>query len=548
MARTLKQDRLTASLIAVRGARDDYAMANRTGAQVRARRGVPSTGATADYHYASEAAWLWMQELAWELYRNNMALGSITDRAIENQLQGGFAYDPQTGDEKLDVQLRDWWKEVSEDPRQCDLAQELCFAEQEEIVFRAVLVAGDIFGVPLEDGTVELVESYLCRSPTRKTRENIVHGVEYVPGSRRRAAYWFLNDSVNPLGPIKKDNLRSVMAWTDDGERNVFHVRNCKRANQTRGITAYAPLFDAAGYHDDVQFLKMVQARAASLFVFVRERAAAFDPAWLAAEQPIGANVNAAKQITTSDADRQYREVAAGSDIKSLPGETITPWSANIPNPEFFPHARMLLTFIGINLGMPLVMALMDASETNFSGYRGAVDQARLGFRANQNRIRRRWHTPYMRFKILKLAEEDAALGRLIDRLANGKAKKTNGKIVNPLAHRWNPPSWPYIEPTKDATADLIRESNMLISPRRRCQERGIDFEDLVRETVTDRMLAITAAIEASQTVNSEFALDESEKTHWRDFAPLPAPERTSIKLNAVSAPQPVAANEDDNG
>ena len=107
---------------------------------------------------------------------------------------------------------------------------------------------------------------------------------------------------------------------------------------------------------------------------------------------------------------------------------------------------RLILTLIGINLGLPLVMVLMDASETNFSGWRGAVDQARLGFRQNQKRLINRFHKPVYLWKVRQWMAEDAALRRAAAR-----------SDVNIFAHRWNPPTWPYIQPLQDATADLLR-------------------------------------------------------------------------------------------
>ena len=55
-----RRDRLLHGLAEVHRARRDYNMAKRTGAQRRKRRGVPSQGAGADYHYRSESDWLWM--------------------------------------------------------------------------------------------------------------------------------------------------------------------------------------------------------------------------------------------------------------------------------------------------------------------------------------------------------------------------------------------------------------------------------------------------------------------------------------------------------
>jgi capsid protein len=513
-------------------ARSDYSMAKRSGAQKPRPRGVPSQGAGADYHYRTESDWLWMCELAWDIYRNNMCIGSIVDRAVEQTLQDGFSYDPNTGDKKLDEDMREWWSAVSEESN-CDPSGELSFADQEEIVLRSVLVGGDIFALPMEDGSVGLNESQFCRSPSRKTKQNIAHGVEQETGTRRRTNYWFLDSPINPFqqATISKSDLKPIPAYahsdiTDREERNVFHVRVPKRVNQTRGLTSFAPIFDVAGYHDDVQFLKLVQARASSLFVFVRNRTAMFDPQYLAAETGLGPDVTADKARDVLDQERQYKSVAAGSELKGLPGEQIAPWSSTVPNPEFFPHVKLLLTFVGINLGMPLVMALMDASETNFSGYRGAVDQARQGFKKNQRRLIARFHRPYLRFKIIKRAESDSVFRAQVERSLNPRTK------VDVFRHKWNPPNWPYIEPTKDATADLIRDANMLTSPRRRNQERGQEWSEIYRETADDRDAAFRYALDKAAQVKKDYPdLEMPLEQVARMYAPLPMPTGVSVSI-----------------
>lgn len=517
--------------------RCDYHMANRTNAQQRYKKGVPTQGAGADFHYRGDFDWLWMSELARDLYRNNMILGSITDRAIENTLQGGFVYDPDTGDKRLDQDLKQWWEDESQDPTRCDPAGELTFSEQEEIVLRDTIVAGDIWALPLEDGTVDLIEGHRVRSPSRKTRERIVHGVEFVPGSksRRRAAIWVLKDQIDPhkQNGILKGDLDPYLYWDDDGELAVFHVRFTKRVKQTRGITAYAPLFDVSGYHDDCQFLKMVQQRAASLFVFVRKRMQHFDPAYLAAEQQIGVDVSRDLRQEYETNRRQYREVAAGGTLEGLPGEDITPWSSNIPNAEFFAHSRMLLTFMGVNLGMPLVMSLMDASETNFSGYRGAIDQARMGFRANQRRLMRRFHVPYLRFKLFKRAENDPAFARQLERSRNPRTR------LDVFRHKWNPPAWPYIEPGKDAAADVIRLANGLACPSRVYAERGLNYEVEARKAVDEFSGSYEYALQRALQLKAKFTEIEHVDPHVLalTFAKMPMPERTQISVSTdVSA------------
>ena len=531
-----------ASLSDVGDARSDYRMANRQVVQARKRAGVPYQGAGADYHYRRESDYLWMGSLAWDLYNNNMALGSITDRAIENWLQGGFSYNAQTGDSKADTDIEQWWQEVSQQPDEIDYLQEDDFATLTQKVALAATVPGDILGLPISadsasdgDGTVQLIESHLCRDPSRvsQIREHVVNGVERDERTKRIQNYWFLRDKIDPNSrSFAKSDFYQVPRRDDAGEQNVFHVAVTKRTRQSRGVSAYAPIIDPASYHDDVQFLKMVQARAASLFVFVRKRAANFDPAYLAAaaSQTLGRDVTEDKAAGYEQNARQYREVAAGSALEGLPGEEINPWSANIPNPEFFPHAKMLLTFMGINLGMPLVMALMDASETNFSGYRGAVDQARMGFRARQRFLIRTWHRPFIRFKLRKQAERDPVWRKRLERSGNPNSK------FNLFGGRWDPPGWPYIEPTKDAAADVLRVANGLASLRRVFAERGLEYAREMQEGVDDIASLLRAAVAAAVQLKQEFPgeLDTVPTyTLAMQMAKLPNAERFQISISA---------------
>jgi capsid protein len=219
---------------------------------------------------------------------------------------------------------------------------------------------------------------------------------------------------------------------------------------------------------------------------------------------------------------RRVEELAPGSELGGLAGEEIAPWQPNIPNDTFFPHAKLILTIIGCNIGMPIVLTLLDASETNFSGWRGAVDQARLGFRDNQSILVVRFHRPYWRNKINHWADADAAMA--------AHREKHGARFFK---HDWRRPGWPYIEPVKDRTADLIGDSSMQTSPRRRCTERGNgEWPEIVRETIEDRALAIRSALEEAKKLNTENMLQGSDVVSWRDLAPLPTPERVTVALS----------------
>lgn len=526
-----------ATLADLQREKTDYAMAKRSGQQSRRRRGVPSSGAGADYHYSSESDWLWMQELAWDMYRNDMVVGSIVDKVTEYTVQDGFAFNPQTGDRKLDQDLKDWFTDWSIDPDECDPAGEAVFFEQEQHAFRSTLVGGDLFAVPVADegpmqcGAVDLIEGQMCRSATRGKNKNILHGVEMQPGTRRRIGYDFANEPIDPWQQVLRSQLTRTPAYYFDDltgrqEKNVFHVRFTKRAKQTRGVTAFTPLFNVANYHDDIQFLSLVQKRNAALFVFLEQRSAQFDPKYLAADIKMGTDVTAEKALSEVEAlNKKIDAVSPGSILRSLPGSQLELNTTNIPAPEHFMHTELLLTLLGINLGFPLVMTLMDVKQGSYSSIRSAVTMAKNGFLRNQTRLMMRFHQPYMRFKMLKRAERDRAFAKLVRDSVKPGAK------INVFSYWWTAPKWESIDPGKDASAELVRSTSMQESPRRLANERGREWTDIVRETIADRRQAIRLAVRESQKINSEFKLEGQAAVAWRDLAPLPVPERVTVTL-----------------
>jgi capsid protein len=323
--------------------------------------------------------------------------------------------------------------------------------------------------------------------------------------------------SVSLVGEVDRYPFRAP-----DGTRQIFHVtvQAKKRVSQTRGITAFAPCFDLAGMFEDVNFAKLVQQQVVSCFAVFRERSDNFTGGEVAQQ---GSRVSEAGSDGTS---RTVEGIAPGMQITGQPGEKLQGFSPGVPNAEFFPHVKLILTLIGINLGLPLVLVLMDASETNFSGWRGAVDEARKGFRRNQQRLIERFHAPVWRWKVRQWMAEDAALRAV--------SKRSDIKILN---HEWNKPTWPYIQPLQDASADLLETRNAMKSQRRRCAERNMDWDDLSTEIVDDNALAIAKAKTKARELNADIE-DESERIHWRELISLPTPDGVSVALNVDTKEQ----------
>lgn len=497
---TVRNDRHNAGDWNVQGMLDemraDYLM-GKTGRFRRRLTGVATMGSHADYHYRSEPQFLRIMEQAREYDRNDMVVGAGVDRLIQNVHQEGFKLDPQTGDDGLNLALMERWNEWAEDKQACDVAGEATFHSMVESVLRAVIVDGDIFVLPKKDGRLEHIEAHRCRTPSN-TKRNVVHGV-LLNDQRRHVEYWFTKEDVDPYRPlIKVGQTTSVAVYNGEGRRQAWQIKHSKRISQTRGVSAFCPIVNAIGMHDDLQFSKLVQAQIASCFAIIHERALDFTKS--------NAILTGNQSIDTADGStRTIENISPGMRVYGNPGEKLQGFSPNVPNPEFFQHAYMILTFVAVNLNLPLQIMLLDPRQTNFSGWRGATDQARMGFRRFQRWLIREYHKPIYRWKVASWIVSDGALRRNAAR---------DG--IDIYRHRWNAPGWPYIEPNKDAQADATRQNNRLISPRRLHAERGRDWEEVAQEIVDDNALIVERAIAAAAMLNEKYP---AARVDWRELA-----------------------------
>lgn len=476
----------------------------------RRRAGVSATGRSADYHVRSDGDFLRIMETSRDFFRNDIVVGQGVRRLVGNIVRDGFNVDPQTGNPDIDAHLSERFVSWSQDAEQCDVAGESTFHDQEKLVLQSTVVDGDIFALLTDGPAMQLTEAHRCRTP-RNTRRNVVHGV-LLDENRRRLEYWMTKDDIDPLRPLAKvSETTPKPARNKAGHRRVLHVYRADRVSQTRGISHLAPCSDTVGMHDDVQFAKLVQQQIVSCFAIIRTR----DGSYVDGEAP-----PTGERSTETLADgtmRTLQGAGPGMEIQGQPGEIINGFSPNVPNAEFFDHAQLLLTFIAINLGLPVAVLLLDPSNTNFSGWRGAMDQARIGFRDIQMSLISKFHSPVYTWKVRQWLAEDADLRAAV-------------KAGIPIfKHRFNPPAWPYIEPLKDAAADLLRTKNALISQRRRCHERGMDWDELSTEIVEDNGAFITKAHEKALELNKKFP---GLEITWREIASLPTPDGVKVTID----------------
>ena len=494
---------------------------------VRRRTGVAPMGAGADYHFRTEKEYYDLIEQARDMDRNDGLVGILADRRVDNIVQSGFTLDPKTGDKGLDDALWQWWEDLSTDPDQCDVTGECTWKEIERQACRSESIDGDIIITGTEDGTFQLLESHLIR--TKSKTDDTFLGVTTDAVGRR--LQYHVADELSQFGQF--GDVTPVDVRNDDGIRQVFHVFNPKRANVTRGVTQLAPVFSLSGMLEDINFAKLVQQQVVSCFAVFRKMAAGGN------RLPSADGYGDAKTETTAAGSRQLEGVSPGMEVIGQPGEELQGFSPNVPNSEYFQQVKLILQIIGVNFGLPLCLVLMDGSETNFSGWRGAVDEARKGFIADQMNLVRRLNRPAYIWRLwYELQQKGSQFKRSFSKLQQGIFR-----------HNWNLPTWSYIEPVADAQGDAEQLKNALTSPRRLHAARGKDWEEIAEESIADNAFAIQKAQTQAAAINAEFP--NGPQITWRDLIALPMPAGTTMAMQdpaAIAVQEKTAAQSGDGG
>lgn len=484
---------------------------------------MPS-GSGADFHYRNEAQYLKSIERARHYERNDAIVGQGLRRLVANVVQDGFSCDFSTGDFGIDAEFKARWKEYANDAESCDSEGEKTFAQQEQLGLLTVLRDGDVLALPLQNGAIQWVENHRLRTP-HGAKRNIVHGVE-MDDTGKRSRYWLTNEDISLNATAAAGTkFTPVQARDQQGNRNALHLYLPTRFSQRRGVTVLAPCTDFIGMHDDLQFTTLVKQQMAALIAIIRTRSADWEP---------GGDVRYGERTTETNAAgyvRPIEGIEAGLEIASDKGETITAFSSSIPGSEFFQHAGLILTFIGINLDLPLCVLLLDPTKTNFSGWRGAIDQARMRFRQLQGWYATAFHNPVTQWQIRRWVASDPRLKATFERRPK----------LNPMGFTWHPPGFPYVDPKTDISCDVLQSRTATNSMRRIQAARGRDWDEVSTEIVEDNAKAIRKALQATDEINAEFA---GANITWREVLNLPTPEGVNVSLTAQEQAKPEQQDE----
>lgn len=451
-------------------------------------------GGVGDRHLSAAALW-YTRETARAMDRSDGLPGQLVEKLADRVMFPHFRVEPATGDRVLDDDLRLAFDEWAGDPRRCDAEGLRTCGQLAWQRFISTVLDGDVFALLRDDGRIQHAEADRCVDPDGAAAADrvITNGIELAQGVP--VAAWLTDDpqATSSAYPYVVSAASRRFPFHDpNGLRILLHCYSTHRFSAHRGYTWWAPVMTSMGILDDAIFSLLLRVQNDAALAGVAEQATDGRFPQVGQAQP------------QTDGNGESVAVKANAVIRLPAGSKFASWAPRQPTSDQLAFLKKIVQQAAGPFHMPYCVLMLDASETNFSGYRGALSEARLDWsRMQQDRISQE-HRPIYLWQALRLLP---SLGETARRLA------ATGRFFR---HTWIPTGWPYIEPVKDAMGDILQRDNYLQSPRAILAGRGRNYEQVARETIQDHGRLIELAIAEAKRLN---ALDAAAKVDWREVA-----------------------------
>ena len=387
--------------------------------------------------------------------RQGSLFSGLLDRAQDNIFGANFDFIPNTGDTELNKKAKDYITARME-KEVCDATGVRDFAEIAKTGIRALWNDGDFLLTKRKDGSVLAFEADQVETPSGigKGGKRIVLGVE-MNDVNRHVAYW-----------VKQRRTRGDYGMTGIAEGSTrvpgqyaLLPAYRKRFNQTRGVPFLAA---ALSFYDRTNNYLDYESLAAELNAMmgykIKKTPTEADPA------------GGADNDDTASTYDKLQKIEPGMIFELLPGEDVDMIGTQRPGENFEPYIVTCCRIIGVAVGFPLELMMLDFSKTNYSSARASLGEARRMFRGWQKFSQNQICLPWYRWQMSRAI----ATGLLPARPEVFSARC-----------QW--PAWEYIDPLKEAKGNQLAISNYTKTPSQCIREIGGEPDEVFEEIRTDK-------------------------------------------------------------
>jgi len=464
--------------------------------RVQAREGRTSTTGSGPAHQARNRLQLVRQSR--ESMRDNPIYKGMIEQMVARTVGNGFKLQVR-GVSKTQTRLieglwSDWmaWPEIR---------GILDGPEVSRMVMRELVVAGDIPILKTTKGVIQLFESEQLEGPRRN-----YNGITYDAFSRPTSYF---------LSPWNASGTRvDTQKGRAYNAAQIIFVTNPERPSEVRGVPAAQSSFTMLDRVNDICESETIAWQLLSRFAIAIEQNEGPKRQTLRSKADPNKDASDTEgHLTTRLTELDYALIFAAE-----PGEKISGVERNLPSPKFEESLRAFLRLIGLPLGLPLELMLLDWTHSNYSQSRAVLEQAYEQFLQWQTKLVHFFYDSLFKWK-----------------LGQWQAATSTGVAKNPkLKAEWILPSFPWIDQVKEAQAQGTKVERGFVTHGTVCKSLNQDRD----EVVAGRSVEVTEAIEVAKGIEKK----AGEKVDWRMFAGMEE-QKTTQAAPAEDAEQ----SDDDN-
>lgn len=398
-----------------------------------------------------------------DLIRNNSWAVSIIDSLVQNVVGRGII--PQVlGDRAFS---EDAERVLLESFEKIDIASDLDFYELQALVLRQMLECGESFVRITYDNNkpkalkLQVIEpDQIWSNATAINGNEIRSGIE-IDGNTGKHVSYFVNYHPGGYSKTGIASEQRVLAM------DMIHVYLKTRPGQTRGVPILAPVISQL--HDLGEYVEaeLVAARVAACFAVLIKKAYHGAPE------------------ENEDGDK-IQNLTPGMVGRLRQGEDVSIVDPKRPGGQFNLFTSLLIRAIASGVNLSYETVSRDYSQSNYSSSRIGLLSERAHYRQLQG------------FLIKRLCN------RVVDEIQ--EFRYLRGQQAEKFKVSWLCPGFEWVDPQKEAAAQVLAIQNNLRTKRSIIAERGEDLQEVFEQRAKEKELEKELGIEN----NSQFGVKEN--------------------------------------
>lgn len=409
--------------------------------------------------------------------RDNGIYRGMINRAVAYIVGPGFTLQARTKDPGWNTQAETLWREYWKKP---EIRGILSGLQVERMLCRELLVAGDTGILKVDGGIIQLIEAEQITNLKNLSGVNL---------TKLGAISSFSICPYSESGYIQKAKTQIYKP------KDFLFLSDPDRPSSTRSVPPCQAAFPMLERISDVCDSEAIAWQILSRFAVIIEREEAPEQAYQTSKEEPD------KSAAEGDLSTRLHELAYALLFHAKPGEKVKGVERNIPGQNFTEAIRMFLRLIGLPIGFPLELILLDWTQSNYSQSRAVVQQA--------------YHQAFVFWQELLDA---AAVSKLyLWKLGQWIANKELTKCDDMAKYEWIKPVPPWIDPEKETQAEGLKIDRGFTTHAQVLKSQNRDRD----EVIAARDREVRDAIEKAQKIKTDTGVD----VPWQIFAGMRPPQ-----------------------